>query len=171
MYSVATNRVARSALLVVGLLFIVAGYQLADRPGNETAFTSGDVVVTAALPTESFFPVQFTVTNRFQTMTNVRLSCTLERIFINQIDFLNTDILSTEDVSVMAKDAQHAFQCQAPAELHPPFHLGDVHDAHITMEVAFSVGDRRRRMGVSQGFDLVNEPAPHWQPVAPVLSR
>jgi hypothetical protein len=173
LFSFVTSRGGRVALLIIGLLIILTGVALRVRRGREAAFTEASVVVTARPPAEPVFPIELVIANEFQAMTNVQLNCTVDHFSTDSVDLLDTDVVSRDLVPTIAKSAQHRFQCQAPAELTPPFHLGDVRGAHVTLDVLFSVSDRWRRLGVRQGFDLVDDKSRgfFWQPLAPVLLR
>jgi len=158
---------------VAVLLAVAVAYRLAARSGNEVVLAETSVVVTARLPSDAFFPVEFLIANDFQPITDVRVSCIVDRFVTDAVDLVDTDTTAREVVPALARGAQRSFSCPAPAELPPPFALSAVRRAHVTVDVVFSVAGRWKPLGVRQSFDLVSDPVrrPFWQPAPPVLSR
>jgi len=159
------------ALLV---LLIAAGVdQLRQRAADRIPLTEDSVMIAARPPADAVFPIEFLITNDFQPITDVRIRCVVDRFVTDDIDLVDTDTSARDVVPAMAKGGQHRFSCPAPPELTPPFRLGAVRRAHVSLEVLFSVRGRRQPLGVGQGFDLVADPVRRsvWQPAAPALTR
>lgn len=154
----------------IGLLIVVGANRLRGPSANELAFAETSVVVTAKLPTEAFFPIEFLIANDFQSITDVRISCIVDRFVTGEVDLIDTDTSGRDAVPAMARGTQRPFTCPAPAELSPPFRLGEVRRAHVSVEVLFSIPGRRGPLGVRQDFDLVGDPVRRsfWQAAAPV---
>jgi hypothetical protein len=167
----------RAGWTIGGVLavLLVAGvaYRLAGRSWDGIALSDTSVVVTARLPTDAFFPVEFLIANDFQPITDVRVSCIVDRYVTDAVDLVDTDTSGREMVPALARGAQRSFSCPAPAELPPPFPLSAVRRAHVIVDVVFSVPGRWKPLGVRQGFDLVSDPVrrPFWQAAPPVLTR
>jgi hypothetical protein len=160
-------------VLVVVVSLVVAGRQWRTPAGAEIGLAETSVGVAAKPPAAAFFPIEFLITNDFQPISDVRVSCVVDRFVTGEVDLVDTDTSGREVVPAMGRGAAHPFLCPAPAELTPPFQLGSVRRAHVTVDVVFSVDGRRKPLGVRQSFDLVADPVrrPVWQAAAPVLSR
>ena len=159
---------------VLAMLVVVAGVdRLRERAANQIPLTETSVMVAAKPPADALFPIEFLITNDFQPITRVRVSCIVDRFVTDEVDLVDTEAGARDEAPAMARGAQRPFVCPAPAELRPPFHLDAVRRAHVTVDVEFSVPGRRRPLGVRQGFDLVGDPVRRsfWQPVTSVLSR
>jgi hypothetical protein len=159
---------------VLILLLVVAGiYQWRECSANRVPLTDTSVMVAAKPPADAFFPIEFLITNDFQLISGVRVSCIVDRFVTDEVDLVDTEAAGREDVPAIARGAQRPFACPAPAELRPPFRLDAVRRAHVTVDVVFSVPGRRQPLGVRQAFDLVGDPVRRrlWQPVTAVLSR
>jgi hypothetical protein len=167
----------RAGSIAGGVLLVVllgAGVnRLREGSGDAIALSDTSVLVAAKPPSDAFFPLEFLITNDFQPITDVHVSCTVERFVTGEVDFVDTETSVREIVPVMTGGAQHPFRCAAPPELSPPFQLAAVRRARVSVEVLFSVVGRRRPLGVRQSFDLVGDPVQRslWQPDRPVLLR
>jgi hypothetical protein len=159
--------------VLIASLIVVAVDQLRERYGNRIPLTETSVMVAAKPPADKFFPIEFLITNDFQPITDVLVTCIVDRFVTDEVDLVDTEPRTREKVPAMAQGMQRPFACPAPPELSPPFRLGDVRRAHVSVEVLFSVRGRRRPLGVRQPFDLVVDPVRRavWVPSAPVLSR
>ena len=159
--------------VLVALLAFVAVNQWRGSSGGAIALGETSVVVAAKPPTPAFFPIEFLITNDFQPVTDVRVSCIVDRFVTGEVDLVDTDTSAREAVSALGRGDQRPFSCPAPAELTPPFRLDAVRRAHVTVDLVFSVRGRRTPLGVRQEFDLIGDSVrrPFWQPAAPILSR
>jgi hypothetical protein len=160
--------------VLIASLIAVSVDQLRQRSANRIPLTETSVMVAAKPPADTFFPIEFLITNDFQPITNVLVSCIVDRFVTDQLDLVDTERRAREEVPAMAQGAQRQFACPAPPELSlPPLRLGDVRRAHVSVEVLFSVPGRRQPLGVRQPFDLVVDPVRRavWVAAAPALSR
>lgn len=171
----AASRRARTALVGV-FLAVVAGaaaYRFGVRSDGDFALADHKVVVTARLPVDALFPIEFLITNDFQTLTDVRLACIVDRVVTDAVDLVDTDASAREVIPAFASGAQRSFTCPAPAGLSAPLPLDSVRRAHVNVDLVFSLRGRWQPLRLRQGFDLVVDPVrrPFWQADPPMLSR
>jgi hypothetical protein len=151
-----THRLGFAALLL-GLCGCGVWLYISVRHKNELPLTNGSVIVTVAPPADLFFPIATRVGNEFQSMTDVTLTCTINLVATEAIRVIDTDFVNREVVPTLAKGDTHQFSCPMPPDLPPSVYRNDVREAHVTIDVVFSVPDRWRRIGVRQAFELVAE--------------
>ena len=167
----------RAGWILVGVvvlsLIVVAVDRLRERSANRIPLTETSVTIAAPPPAEGVFPIELLITNDFQPITGVLVSCVVDRFVTIDVDLVDSELRAREEVPAMAPGTQRRFTCPAPTELDPPFRLGEVQRAHVSVDVRFFVRGRRQALGVRRGFDLVADPVrrPIWQASAPVLSR